>query len=54
VFEAFLREQLEQLELLRVRAREAGLDQVDPQLVEGVSDDNDIPSPCMPSRRVVS
>ena len=38
VLEALAREQLEQLELLGVRRREAGLDQVDAELVELVGD----------------
>ena len=58
--EALAGEQLEQLALLRVRRREAGLDQVDAELVEACatrsfsSAESDMPSPRMPSRRVAS
>jgi hypothetical protein len=53
------REQLEELELLRVRRREAGLDEVDAEASSACatrsfsSAESDIPSPCIPSRRVV-
>ena len=53
-------EQLEQLDVLRVGAREAGLDEWTPSASSAWTTrtfsaaDRDMPWPCMPSRRVVS